>query len=505
MSLSKSTKRRKCLEECEELGLAIESSEINYEHLNVTNQPSTSYEHESDHEILNNCEGGNSYSTNFSTESNHSDSEVLDQHLTVDKVIDDRQNDIILVPTFSSDSDNCNECYSEKINMDSTLYSVVYFNDDNTVECVPNSWIKNGTCAWPSKHINARKMIEQNCTPNKNEFNFYKIRELCSNIKTLAEAQFKARKAQFTSDLSDNDYSKKKKLKRKIPNPTECPIYSGMYYNHILVSIVIKNICLTILDKLFKYLKIMKIFIDKVICEVICFLLLALTVDISHHNLNKDPLVIIDTSDKVQRNLFGKSRSSPSPLKIQWSSPKRKKDVEFKKQIMRNIMYLKVELKHVVTNQSEMLEKLQTIEKELQQERPHQLHTKNVEFNNFMADYHLPIDNEDDLNTLDEKTLNDQEFKNNLIKELSCTGGKNVKSAIKRIMSKLFTNSFLSQYSFSGKKGKKKFCNLFLLPIILKSIKKQLKFINISDHDIEEPIKTYLAQAPFAEKRKKND
>lgn len=66
--------------------------------------------------------------------------------------------------------------------MDSTLYSVVYFNDDNTVECVPKSWIKNGTCAWPSKHINARKIIEQNCTPNKNEFNFYKIRELCSNI-----------------------------------------------------------------------------------------------------------------------------------------------------------------------------------------------------------------------------------------------------------------------------------------------------------------------------------
>jgi len=32
-----------------------------------------------------------------------------------------------------------------------------------------------------------------------------------------------------------------------------------------------------------------------------------------------------------------------------------------------------------------------------------------------MADYHLPIDNEDDLNTLDEKTLNDQEFKNNLV------------------------------------------------------------------------------------------
>uniref|UniRef100_A0A2S2NKI0 DUF4806 domain-containing protein n=1 Tax=Schizaphis graminum TaxID=13262 RepID=A0A2S2NKI0_SCHGA len=490
--------------------------------------------------------------------------------------------------------------------MESTLYSVVYFNDDNTVECVPKNWIKNDTCAWPSKHINARKMIEQNCTPNKNEFNFYKIRELCSNIKTLAEAQFKARKAQFTSDLSDNDYSKKKKLKRKIPNSTECPIYSDSDSNddifiipddekknvYIKESKVPKSVtlqsqkiqrkmCYDKMDPVDQSMSENQLHLMNSQSEIMNNSSVqlkyhesstppikkkgnlfergsgwspsplkkpwsspkksqALTVDISHPNLNKDPQVIIDTSDKVQRNLFGKSRSSPSPLKIQWSSPKRKKvnisnnimvtnenfvksstnknkslnspnedcitnDVEFKKQILRNIMYLKVELKHIVTNQSEMLEKLQTIEKELQQERPHQLHSKNVEFNNFMADYHLPIDNEDDLNTLDEKTLNDQEFKNNLIKELSCTGGKNVKSAIKRIMSKLFSNSFLSQYSFSGKKGKKKFCNLFLLPIILKSIKKQLKFINISDHDIEEPIKTYLAQAPFAEKRKKND
>jgi len=52
--------------------------------------------------------------------------------------------------------------------MESTLYFVVYFNDDNAEECVPKSWIKNGTCARSSKHINARKMLKQNCTPNKN-------------------------------------------------------------------------------------------------------------------------------------------------------------------------------------------------------------------------------------------------------------------------------------------------------------------------------------------------
>ncbi|XP_029341651.1 uncharacterized protein LOC107882931 isoform X2 [Acyrthosiphon pisum] len=119
------------------------------------------------------------------------------------------------------------------------------------------------------------------------------------------------------------------------------------------------------------------------------------------------------------------------------------------------------------------------------------------------ADCPLPIDNEIDLNILEDKTLGDLKFKNNLIHELSCVGGKHLKAAVKRIMSKLFTNSFLSMFSFSGKKGKKKFCDLFILPIILKSIKKQLKFKNTSDHEIEEPIKIYLAQAPFADKNKK--
>jgi len=37
--------------------------------------------------------------------------------------------------------------------------------------------------------------------------------------------------------------------------------------------------------------------------------------------------------------------------------------------------------------------------------------------------------------------------------------------------------------------------------IFLESIKKQVKSKSASDHEIEEPLKIYLAQAPFADKR----
>jgi len=54
-----------------------------------------------------------------------------------------------------------------------------------------------------------------------------------------------------------------------------------------------------------------------------------------------------------------------------------------------------------------------------------------------------------------------------IIYELSCVCGKNAKAAVKRIMAKLFTNNFLKEYSFSGRKGKKKFSDLFICPLII--------------------------------------
>lgn len=60
-------------------------------------------------------------------------------------------------------------------------YSVVVFIDDNTIEAVPTSWIKNGTmCSWPitKKDSVLRKLIERKSLPNDVEFNQYKIKVL---------------------------------------------------------------------------------------------------------------------------------------------------------------------------------------------------------------------------------------------------------------------------------------------------------------------------------------
>ncbi|XP_060837790.1 uncharacterized protein LOC132919890, partial [Rhopalosiphum padi] len=98
-----------------------------------------------------------------------------------------------------------------------------------------------------------------------------------------------------------------------------------------------------------------------------------------------------------------------------------------------------------------------------------------------------------DLNAFNQKYSEDELFCNNVINRLTYIGGKHVKAMIKRIMDKL-----LKLFSYSGKKGKTKFSDQMICPIIFDAVKKQLKFNNATQNEMEEVVKTYvLAQAPF--------
>jgi len=63
-------------------------------------------------------------------------------------------------------------------------YSVVHFYGDNSVAAVPKFWfsINNGTCAWPKKPHNPKKLIERRSIPNKMEYDFLEARILSSGI-----------------------------------------------------------------------------------------------------------------------------------------------------------------------------------------------------------------------------------------------------------------------------------------------------------------------------------
>ncbi|KAL5245893.1 hypothetical protein ACI65C_013301 [Semiaphis heraclei] len=99
-------------------------------------------------------------------------------------------------------------------------------------------------------------------------------------------------------------------------------------------------------------------------------------------------------------------------------SPSNSPDKEFKKQIIRHVMYFKVELKHITNtltnNHYELLERVQSIEKFLEDKPTKFYEQKNLDIN-CMSDCSMPINNIMDLNTLEDKTLGDQEFKKALV------------------------------------------------------------------------------------------
>lgn len=116
-------------------------------------------------------------------------------------------------------------------------WMIVIFNEDHSVEVVPDSWLNNSLCAWPKSKV-TKKIIEKRLKPNNIDFNFFKARQLgkktfgrdtilkflvfnCNSLyfilflDSLAEAKLKLTKATFKSELSSTEDECTKKQKRK--------------------------------------------------------------------------------------------------------------------------------------------------------------------------------------------------------------------------------------------------------------------------------------------------
>lgn len=113
---------------------------------------------------------------------------------------------------------------------------VVHFFNDNAIEAVPDTWLKQNICAWPIDKKNVKRCIETRLKPNKKEFMFFSARKLGNKVygndiylsylvynciiiyilDSLEEARKKLRTALYQSDLSSTEdenvikYGKKK-------------------------------------------------------------------------------------------------------------------------------------------------------------------------------------------------------------------------------------------------------------------------------------------------------
>jgi len=60
------------------------------------------------------------------------------------------------------------------------MWSVVAFDDDETVEAVPAYWFQKDKCAWPKR--NYKQFLNRRIQPNEVDFDYLPARKLGRNI-----------------------------------------------------------------------------------------------------------------------------------------------------------------------------------------------------------------------------------------------------------------------------------------------------------------------------------
>jgi len=57
-------------------------------------------------------------------------------------------------------------------------WEIVLFYKDNSIEAVPDIWVKKGHCAWPKSSKNVKNVIKNRKITNKTDLLFYPARTL---------------------------------------------------------------------------------------------------------------------------------------------------------------------------------------------------------------------------------------------------------------------------------------------------------------------------------------
>ncbi|KAM0735295.1 hypothetical protein ACS0PU_010443 [Formica fusca] len=101
--------------------------------------------------------------------------------------------------------------------MPGSLWTVVQFNNENSVEAVLTSWIFNKRCYWPPfQHDKVITAIRKNEEPNTHWPSYEVTIFRNSTYENYMTAREKCKKAENTSDLNSEFSAGKEKKKRKI-------------------------------------------------------------------------------------------------------------------------------------------------------------------------------------------------------------------------------------------------------------------------------------------------
>ncbi|CAI6372351.1 unnamed protein product [Macrosiphum euphorbiae] len=164
--------------------------------------------------------------------------------------------------------------------------------------------------------------------------------------------------------------------------------------------------------------------------------------------------------------------------------------------LTRSITNIKYDMKNYMI-------KIDRIENMLSDIHANQNKSFSKEVNHLVNDsiYKFPMTNIDELNIFEEK-LGDIEFRQKVVHYLSRLERDSVSDMTRQIMSKMFHNNLLSQFSYAGQKHKMVFATLHSCSIIFETVRSVQKHRNCTDQEVLKPMKFFMANAKFREEKK---
>ncbi|XP_025192773.1 uncharacterized protein LOC112592846 [Melanaphis sacchari] len=398
------------------------------------------------------------------------------------------------------------------------MWSVVCFTEDNTVAAVPKFWYRDGYCAWPNRSF--QKYIDRRVNPNELEFTHFKAKVLHTDIANLLEARSVA---QDNSGISSNENPdvntnlkriRKPKSVYKANEPVNYPSPPGhiseesedlfnindnsdkdksytMARNESVSSSDESSNCIfndtTLKSKLnvetpqFKQHK-------KTSTEGTSEISGTANkkLKIFHHNISTNS-THQSTTPEVPTTKISTSTSTILSPSIELES-----DKAFKKFVTRSLTNIKYEIESIQKRQDSFRELLESYFEKLSNPSTH--HSSIWDSDVFHEI--ICIENDNQLELMEEKLTTDKSYKNQVIVTLNRLVGDSLSETIRKIMQKLFSDKFLSNYSYIGFKGKHQFSTLQCCSLIFESVNKMKKFRDTPLKEIKKPIELWLAQAP---------
>ncbi|XP_022160369.1 uncharacterized protein LOC111026575 [Myzus persicae] len=432
------------------------------------------------------------------------------------------------------------------------MWFIVHFINDNSVSAVPKSWWKHGYCAWPKKNIkNKNKLIESMQKPNKIDYVYFKARLLTQNpIASYNEARCKALKAQNTSDLSStenvkfkfktktkkkppiNDYSSAPEFsdssdgvfddsdKDKLYSP-ECSKKFDLSPSYNVIGNVDKNNELSS-NKVFiiedntdiinspsgkwkvqsNYISpIPNISINKCNNEYKVSSskqLSKIKKCLFPSNTNSMEEDIIMVNDKLSTGELEVAGTDLSLNEVSHLAYEFKQCYDYTKTSLTNI---KFDIKNLVYTVNEIKSMVEHTVNVLTTSGSLNNHQDNRSNSNLLNTENVPISNEQTLENV-ETELENSTTRSQVVNELSRLVGRSISDSVRRMMQKLFDDTWLKYYSYVGHKGKNKLSSLNSCKIIFEAIHLCSKFEKVPDIEIALSISKWMAQASNRLKKK---